>query len=355
MFTPRQHYVATLVLMGLLLVGCGAGGSSFSGSGQVTCDNDFSPLLPPDWRIVSHRDLDPENETQPICIVFFQYEIPKNGGSELPMGGVIIRQDRNRPHDIHTYPLHLPNSLYLGEHQVSARVADVLFGQDGQEVIVEDKTPAGRTVEVSIFKWLEKEKSEDSVYESLGWFLGEGGVTVEKDRVIVLERRSETRSQLANRQIFNPRDSNKTYYQENSTSLVPPSITDVVSLNMPSDPSTSEYPEKIVLAFYENVTDTDILKTIVTEETMKAFNAADPVFDCLSQRTGALVKGITWEDNKAALPHTDNKNEVVDATVIVVSVCAINGRPSGKEMTLSWPVHWEKNKDKWELRKPSRP
>jgi hypothetical protein len=243
------------------------------------------------------------------------------------------------------------------EDVLSGQVAKELREQkEPRELIVEDRI-GSLIVEASIFSWSEEDKSEESQYESLGWFKGDGGVTIDLNRVTVRVRQRNTRSQLADRFVYKARD-NKTYYQENSTKLVLPDMTDWVSLSMPEDPATSEYPEKVVLAFYQNITDANKLKGLMTSDAYEALQKSDAVFDCLSQRTGALVKNMDYSQALSVPTHTENSNISITVTVSATSTCLVNDRPSGKELKLTWQVRWDKyddkgnDKDTWILLKP---
>ena len=251
--------------------------------------------------------------------------------------------------------------MYLGEHNVSVREAEVLSGAKGPEVVIEDKTPEGIIVEASIFGWHEADKSEESGYDFLGTFLGDGGVMVEPDIVTVLVRRAKTRSQLADRQIYRPRD-NKSYFQDGK--LVPLEPMGLTSLSMPEDPAISEYSEKVVLAFYESITDTNKLKGMMAPEAWKAFEGRDgTAFGCLvdAQRSGVLVMNMDPIPALAVPPHTENNNVVITATITATSTCIITfgGSSSRKDVTLVWQVKWQKDDperkelDRWVLLKPS--
>ena len=366
MVTPPRLVSAILILFGLTLAGCTSDSLKLGGSSQITCDSDFSYLLPADWKIIGHNALEPDNKSELVCVVFYHFDSGE-GKSLQPVGGVVVRQDRNRPHDLHVYPLSLPGGMYLGEHKVSARPAAVLSGIQPSgvitSVIAEDKTPEGIIVEISIFGWHEEDKSEESVYESLGWFVGDGGVTVESDKVTVLKRRLETRSQLADRLIYKPRD-NKSYYQEKSTKLVPPFTVEWVTLTMPEDPATSEYPEKVVLAFYENLTDTNKLEKMMASDTLDRFKKHDSTFGCLNsvQPANVLITDVQYIQSSAVPSHTENNQVIITETVTVTGMCLtiVNGNISAKDVTkLVWSVRWEKQddtqneKDRWVLLKPS--
>ncbi len=366
MITPPRLVSAILILFGLAMAGCTSDVFGSGGSASITCDSDFSSLLPPDWKIIGHTALEPDNQSQLVCVVFFRFDVPKGGWPKVPVGGVVVRQDRNRPHDLHTYPLSLPGGTYLGEHNVSAREAAVLSGITVTEaitqVIVEDKTAEGIIVEASIFGWREAGKSEGSGYNLLGTFLGDGGVTVEPDKVTVLVRHAETRSQLADRRIYRPHD--QSYFQKDGFKLVPPFTVGWVTLSMPEDPATSEYPEKVVLAFYENLTDTTKLGKIMAPEVLNQFKRRDQVFGCLNgaQPANVVITDVQYIQASPVPSHTENSNVVITETITVTGKCLtiVNDKIFGTEVTkLVWQVKWEKDDpernelDRWVLLKPS--
>jgi hypothetical protein len=358
MIPPNRLVVAMLILMGLVLVvvGCDIG---LSGPNSITCNSDFSPLLPPDWKIVSQSKLENENSTELRCVAFYRFDVPRNGWGKVAVGGTVFRVDRNRPNDIHAYPLSLPDGHYLGENQVSARPLDVLSDLEGKEVVIEDKL-GDLVVEASIFSEQDIENSEDNPYKSRGWFIGDGGVKVELDKVTTWTRRLGTRSQLADRRTYTPRE-NQTYYQKGSAKLVDPGTPVLVSLSMPEDPATSEYPEKVVLAFYESLTDTDKLRGLMTTAAFTTFVKTDPIYGCLNSSLPAnvLVKDIGYVQASPVPSHTENSNVIITATVTATSTCLINGRSSGRDLPLTWLVVWKKYDDKgndwdrWMLLKPT--
>ena len=341
-----------ILMTGLLVYGCRPE--------QVSCNNDFSRFVPKGWKIVSHIPLATDNKDQLQCIVFYRFGQVQ--GDNSPISGMVIYQNLKHPSEIYAYPLEVPGGRYLGEHQVSARVAPALTAYGSGQIIIEDRTAEGVVVEASIFQWRGSDKPENGAYESLGWFVGDSGVTIELDEVNVLTRRLGTRSQLADRRIYKPRDG-KNYYQNDSIKMVAPETTDLVSLSMPDDAAKSPYPEQVVLSFYENMIDVNKLQGLLSPDTLRAFLQHDPSFGCLvdPNRIGVLVKVIDYNDAEQIPPHTSNSNVVIDGTVIVTSTCILNdnGIRSMKDMRLVWPVRWEKydeygkSIDRWILLNPT--
>ena len=366
MVTPPRRVAATMLVIGLLLIGCepdpvgGAGsvsssapvsGSDSAGaSGPELCNlGIIAKLLPNDWAVVDKIPLDSQ------CVVSYRFDVPTGGSKIAPVGGLVYRQDRNRPMDIHAYPLNLPGSPpYLGEHKVGARVADVLSEVEGSELVIEDTNEDGMIVEASIFSWQPADKSEESVYESRGWFVGDGGVAVGKDKVTILVRRPGTRSQLADRKVLRPRDK-KSYYKKDSAALVDPETVDLVSLVMPADPATSEYPEKPVLAFYESLplTDTNKISSLISPETPVPWLARNgAALGCLTDpQFKVFVQDLDIRKAPAVPLHTDNEKSVITDTVTITALCmlASNGTAIKRTSVISWLVRWEKATDRWQL------
>jgi hypothetical protein len=364
MVTPPRLVSAILLAISLLLIGCepdpvgGAesvsstpvsGSDSASGSGLELCNlGIIAKLLPKDWAVVDKIPLDSQ------CVVSYHFDVPTGGSKIAPVGGLVYRRDHNRPMDIRAYPLNLPGGPpYLGEHRVGAWIADVLSEVEGSELVIEDTNEDDIIVEASIFSWRLADKPAESVYESRGWFLGDGGVTVGKDKVTVLVRRPGTRSQLADRKVLRPRDK-KSYYKKDSAALVDPETVDLVSLVVPADPATSEYPEKPVLAFYENLplTDTNKISSLIGPETSVPWLARNSAaLGCLTDpQFKVFVQDLDTRQAPAVPLHTDSGKSVITDTVTVTALCMLNGNGTVKRTSvISWLVRWEEATDRWQL------
>jgi hypothetical protein len=330
-----------LLLISLILSGCGA-------LTQNRCMADFGGLMPAGWTFISQTPLDTDGKKQLDCVVLYRFDATKDGQKITPVGGVVYRQDHGRPRWIYPYPLTPPDDFYLGERQVSPRVGDVLSGSPQLELVIEDRDATGVVVQASIFGWRDDTKdlnlpptlTNTLSYKPLGLFLGDGGVAVEVDKVTVLMRRKDTRSQLADRKVFVPREDKKNYYQQNSAQLPAPIEIDVVSLAMGDDPTASPYPEKTVLAFYQNVKDDAKLGGLMTPDALGLLEAGKLAYGCTpdrSQLDRVLVQALDWNQGTPDQPQV----------AISKGQCKLKDG-SFKDMT---PVTWQigKVEGKWRI------
>jgi hypothetical protein len=376
--TPHKLAVATLILVGLLLAGCDP--AAVSSGTPNACDYDYSRLLEAGWKFYSQTSLGPVDEARdstPLCVVLYQVDSPrgpayKDAPKVVPVQGLVYRRDRNRPLEIDGYQPKLCNDMHLGERNVSARLDDVLSGDDGQELIIEDRDAEGVLVQVSIFTWQEQVKSKESSFKSRGWFQADAGIVVEKDKVTTYEWWKESpRSKLVQRKVYVPRDK-KSYHPkegdkpEDECKIVDPVTVDLVPLVMPDDANlpTAEYPEKLVLAFYQRVpiliTDTAKLVPLMSSDVMTSYWARDArSFGCLvdPQLTKVYVQDLDISGSPGIPPHIENENKTVTDTIRIKSRCKINDKLQDNSVWISWPVRWDwdfqKREGKWQLLRPT--
>ena len=337
---------AALILIGLVLSGCGPA--------PVTCNGNFGGLMPKDWKYVNQWPLDTDGKGQPQgqCVVLYRFDTKtKDGQAIRPVGGVVYRQDHGRPRWIYPHPLILPDNFYLGENTVVPSVADVVSGSAGPELIIRDTDTAGTVIQASLFSWRDTQKDQPDVepttnpnvmnYKAIGLLRGNAGVAVEKDKITVLTRRDNTRSQLADRRVYLPRDKTN-YFQQGTFNLVDPSETDVVSLVVGDDPTASPYPEKTVLTFYQVVKDDAQLENLMTADTLGNLKANKLLYGCPVDRSKdldrVLVQNLKWDLGTEAQPQ-----------IAVSGKCRLKDG-SFRDMT---PTTWqlEKNAEgKWRLK-----
>ena len=276
---------AALILIVLVLSGCRPA--------PAACNGNFVGLMPQDWNYIGQWALDTDGDKQLDCVVLYRFDAKSKEGQKItPIGGVVYRQDHGRPRWIYPHKLTPPSDFYLGETQVAPRVDNVLSGSPELELVITDTDKSGTIVQASIFGWrdtksdqLDADPSPDLMsYRVLGLFQGDAGVTVEKDKVTILVRRKDTRSQLADRKVYVPRADKKNYYNADSFDLPAPAETDLISLAMSDDPTTSPYPEKTVLAFYQNIKDNaklgGLMKTDILTDTVNALQGKTPAYTC---------------------------------------------------------------------------
>ena len=341
MVTPKR--LAALILFGLLLAGCG--------TGQGKCNGDFSGLMPKGWSFISQTALDTDGKGQLQCVVLYRFDLTKDGKKITPIGGVVYRQDHGMPRWIYPHPLNPPGNFYLGEHKVTARVENVLTGSPEPELVIEDKDSTDTIVQVSIFGWRDNKKElldvdpssnpETMSYKPLGLFRADGGMTVEKDKVTVYERRKDARSQLADRKVFVPREDKKNYYkQEDNKELVGPVETDIVSQAMGDDPTASPYPEKTVLALYDIIKDDNKIGGLMTEDAAKALKEGKLPYGCpvgRDQLDRVLIQTLEWNRGTEAQPQ-----------VLVGGKCKLKDGSSKDMTTIVWQL--EKVNGKWQIK-----
>ena len=334
---------AALILIGLVVSGCRPA--------PVTCNGNFGGLMPKDWSYIGQWPLDTDGKKQLDCVVLYRFDATKGGQKITPVGGVVYRQDHGRPRWIYPHPLVLPDNFYLGENTAAPSVADVISGSAGPELIIRDTDTAGTVIQASLFSWRDTQKDQPDVepttnpnvmnYKAIGLFRGNAGVTVEKDKVTVLTRRDNTRSQLADRRVYLPRDSTN-YFKQGTFNLVDPSETDVVSLVVGDDPTASPYPEKTVLTFYQVVKDDAQLGNLMTPDALGNLKANKLPYGCPVDRSKDLdrvfVQDLNWSLGTEAQPQ-----------VAVTGQCRLKNGALQPMIQTTWQL--EKNAEgKWRLK-----
>jgi len=344
--------LATLILISLMLAVSGCSALDRFMTTKPACNGDFKGLMPKGWAFISQTPLDTDGVAPIECVVLYRFDTQTQEGQKItPMGGVVYRQDHGKPRWIYPHPLTPPGNFYLGERQVSARADNVLSGSPEPELVIEDRDAGGTVVQVSLFGWRDSKKDQADVepsinpdimsYKPLGLFQGDGGVTVEKDKVTILVRRKDTRSQLADRKVYLPRADKKNYYGQNITESLTVAEADVTSLAMGDDPTASPYSEKTVLAFYRDVKDDAKLEGLMTPDTLGLLKANKLAYGCVPDRAQldrVLVQAIKWDAGTEA-----------DPQVIVSGKCKLKDG-SVKDMPVTTWL-FEKNPErKWRLK-----
>lgn len=359
MCAPRRFIAALLALVGVVLVGlalfaCDESTYPFVTPTPTPCDGDFRDLVPTGWVpiktfVVETGGLGPKSQ----CAVLYRVDAQQDPKKIAPVEGVIYRRDHEMPpRPIHAYPLRLPGGYYLGEHDVYVYTGTLITGADKPQVVVEDKDPEGNIVEASMFQWydalesqpLAPQDSNKMSYKLVGWFIGEGGVTVDQNQVTATERIAGSRSRLAYQKVYKPNGQTKSYYQPGNGKLVEPEM-NVISLVECTDPNAMCYPEKTVLDFYQNLNNNSVLTGLMTSEVYTKFTQDNDLnfkYGCSSNRSQvdrALVQTIK-------ILGTDDKPQIA-----VSGQCKLKGSPVKVAMT---PVTWvlERSKEgKWLLKK----
>ncbi len=339
---------AALVLIGLALAGCRPE--------PPACNGNFGGLMPAGWSYIGQWPLDTDGKKQLDCVVLYRFDATKAGQKITPVGGVVYRQDHGRPRWIYPHQLTPPNNFYLGETTVVPWVGDVLTGSPEPELVISDTDKTSTVVQVTLFGWRDNQKGQPDTnpdpnvmsYKPLGFFQGDAGVFVEKDKVTILVRRKDTRSQLADRRVYVPRADKKNYYNAESFDLPAPVETELISLAMSDDPTASPYPEKTVLAFYQNIKDNaklaGVVNTDVFTATVNGLQGQTSAYTCSvgrDQLDRMLVQDIGLSGTEA------------QPQIAVIAKCKLKDG-SVRDMALTtWQIG--KNADgKWRLRGASQ-
>ena len=320
MCAPRGFIVALLILVGVILIGVNLSACDETMFIYVTptptpCDVDFRDLVPKGWApvnrfVVKTGGLGPESQ----CVVVYRLDAQQDPQKIAPFEGVVYRRDHGEPpRSILAYPLRLPGRFYLGEHNVDVYTGTLITGTEWPQVVVVDWDWEGIIVEASLFQWYDLEKNNPFApydpnkmnYKLVGWFMGDGGVTVEQNRVTARERIAGSRSRLANRKVYAPHAQTKTYYQPNGKQVDPE--TDLVALVQCIDPNAACYPERTVLEFYQKLNSDSALEGLMTPEAFKLVQGNNLKYGCASKRADverALVQDITIQDAQSQVTVT---------------------------------------------------
>ncbi len=321
MCAPRGCIVALLTLVGVILIGvmlsaCDESTFSFVTPTPTPCDVDFRDLVLTGWApiktfVIETGGLGPKSQ----CAVLYRIDAQKDPKKIAPVEGVIYRRDHEMPpRPIHAYPLRLPGGYYLGEHDVYVRVGELISGAAKPQVVVEDLDMESNIVEASMFQWYDAledqpmapRDSSKMSYKLVGWFMGEGGVKVERDQVTVMDRIAVSRSRLAYQKVYKPNGQTKSYYQPGNGKLVEPEM-NVISLVECTDPNAMCYPERTVLAFYQAFQDNTALEGLMTPEALQSLKDGKLKYGCAPNRADverALVQDITIQDAQSQVTVT---------------------------------------------------
>ena len=206
-----------------------------------------------DLTVADVRRIDTDSDGFDEWIVFYRFDL-QNGRS--PVQAMVYDNDRGDPPVIFPYALRPPNRDYLGEGSASIEMTQVLDSEDIPQVMV---WGAGRT-SLNIFKFQDNSEVWDFPrdapprYQPIGFFKGDGGVRFDagSKQVTVIDRNGFERSQLAIRSIYSLNPVTNTYLDSiDSTRLVAPVVSTIDFYERPpNDIFNTDFPEKVVLAFY---------------------------------------------------------------------------------------------------------
>lgn len=210
-------------------------------------------------------------------VVSYQYDVVGEKSwrqpcpDKSPRAVAIYDNDRGEPAVLFPYKLQSPDSDYLGEGPLRIErvemVPNLAETTDPIQELLVYGDGAGTTERLTIFKYQQNTAPWDSPtnagdqprYRVLGSFSGTGGVSFDPKtmKVTVLDRGPFDRSQLAVKNVYELRgDGNdQTYMTEVGAASLDAPINSTIdfAINPPQDVFNADYPEKIVLAFYQSL------------------------------------------------------------------------------------------------------
>jgi hypothetical protein len=243
--------LGSIIMMGLALAACN----------PIKREDprlDFTKVLPEGLQAQQVERLDTDSDGNLEWVLFYRYDMVEGQEAQQfsPIAAVVYNADVPKgikePPRIMPYSLHPPGESYLCENQCQARMDDVIAKNDGLELVIEGIDANELITDVAIFTWRGDEEAGAGSpgYKCLGFFRTNGQVKVNHDQVVVQERTDE-RSQLAVRRVYQPQDGS--YLDANDQLRSPVESSVEFAFGKPKDVALSPYPEKIVLAFYKDI------------------------------------------------------------------------------------------------------
>jgi hypothetical protein len=219
---------------------------------------DFFSLMSAPYQVEKVEYVDADNDGENEWVVFYHFDLT-DGRS--PYAGVVYDSDRGSPPVIFPYRLVPPDRDYLSEGGINLSFQDVVRAGEpedkpAKEMLIYGSGGADLTIFRHVPNSLEWEPPRDAPprYQVIGAFHGDGGVRYNPaTRRVTVVNRSQDRSQLAVESVYALDEARSTYMSVyDPKQLVPPLSQRVTfAFGMPDDILDTQYPEKIVLGFYE--------------------------------------------------------------------------------------------------------
>ncbi len=250
-------------------------GRWLSGGRLVDFQQVFVHSVNPEMRVCEVQRVDTDNDGFNEWLVFYQFDTanPKDWRKPCPdnspRAAVIYDNDRGKPAVLFPYKLQPPDSDYLGEYGVSFDQQEIVpnFGASTTDPIKELLFyGSGAAQRLTIFKYQSNSEPWAAPtdvtprYQLIGAFKGTGGVQYNPKtrQVTVFDRGPFERSQLAIKTVYrlHGEGNEQTYMTEiGATALAAPVQSTIdFGTNPPLDIQNTAFPEKILLAFYEALT-----------------------------------------------------------------------------------------------------
>ncbi len=242
-------------------------------------------------RVCTVERIDSDGDRFREWLVFYQIDItqPENWRQpcpdKSPRWGAIYDNDRGEPAILFPYKLTPPQRDLLGEEGVSFATAELIPNRSASDLAIEELLIYGRrggiNNQLTIFKF--QQNTPDAAtptdspprYVVIGAFVGSGGVFFDPvtKLVTVHDRNGFERSQLAVQNVYalHGEGVDQTYMRvPGAEELAAPIKSSIIfQFGPPTDILDTEFPEKIVLAFFQS------LDQARAEELPEDWNSAD--------------------------------------------------------------------------------
>ena len=317
-------------------------------------------------RAVSRLDTDGDNFQE--WVVKYKYDLTVQ---RSPVAIAIYDNDRGTPPILYPYRLTLPDRDYATEMDwwgTNVLMGDYVKGDTTgrQEIVVQGSGPPE---EFSLFRYEPSRKSPEwadphdypSVYRCIGFFRGDVIKLPDDNNRVIVTRRIYDRSQLAKKEVYEYDAARDTYLDAEGKALLP--YTEIwidFAFAEPVDVEASEYPEKVVLAYYKRFPTGDFLPLMSTLARERAKLAAQtqnvsafglPVMPGNIDRI--LVQTLAYTPQAENIPYVDIQGTThFGAIVHVEFLYTVKNDPSQtkKLHSVNWFVIQEKGK--WKLDHP---
>ena len=300
--------------------------------------------MPPVGSTVSDvRKIDTDGDGDEEWFVSYQYDIV---GARNPISCVIYDVEGAGSPIIYPYPLRTPAGDYLGEGTVLVTQEDILQSafpsRTPDEIIVTDS----RTLAVFAVRDVEP-RSDGSCteypnpYVCTGFFKATLRVNRQGNGISVWDRAGNERSQFALRRMYKP--SQGTYFYPDTATLLPPAEASIeFAFGMPTDILNTPYPEKLVLAYYQQLLAGDgDAQSYLTEYGQQLFAAGQLDYGSpwgLAETTRVLVQEISYAPTAANVASTVNEGSGPSAAQVRVKALFYGPQGLARLREILWHV-----------------
>lgn len=309
--------------------------------------------------------LDTDGDGFQEWVVKYQYDLTRQ---RSPIAVAIYDNDRGTPPILYPYLLRLPDRDYAAELdwvQAEVLMGDYIKGDltGRPEILVHGSGPPE---EFSYFRYEPSRKSPawdaprdyPPVYRCIGYFRGDAVLMPDENNRVIVTHRLYDRSQLARKEAYDYDAARDTYLDANEKALRPYTEAWIdFAFREPENVAESEYPEKVVLAYYKRIPSGDFLPLMSTAARERVKLAAQtqnihayglPVMPGRIDRI--LVQVLAYTPQAENIPYVDAQgNTYFGAIVHVEFFYTLKNDPKQQKRmhTVNWFVIREKGN--WRL------